>query len=61
MTVGDVVRSGVRGAVAGYGMGQQVGAAAETVAAMPRVQAYSRLGRCDERRRQDCLAMHQGL
>ena len=44
MTVGDVVRSGVRGAVAGYGMGQQVGAAAEAVAAMPRVQAYSRLG-----------------
>ena len=44
MTVGDVVRSGVRGAVAGYGMGQQVGAAAEAVAAMPRVQAYGRLG-----------------
>ena len=44
MTVGDVVRSGVRGAVAGYGMGQQVGAAAEAVAAMPRVQAFGRLG-----------------
>ena len=44
MTVGDVVRSGVRGAVAGYGMGQQVGAAAESIAAMPRVQAYGRLG-----------------
>ena len=44
MTVGDVVRSGMRGAVAGYGMGQQVGAAAEAVAAMPRVQAYGRLG-----------------
>ena len=40
----DVVRSGMRGAVAGYGMGQQVGAAAEAVAAMPRVQAYGRLG-----------------
>ena len=44
MTVGDVVRSGVRGAVAGYGMGQQVGAAAESLAAMPRVQAFGRLG-----------------
>ena len=44
MTAGDVVRSGMRGAVAGYGMGQQVGAAAEAVAAMPRVQAYGRLG-----------------
>ena len=43
MTVGDVVRSGVRGAVAGYGMGQQVGAAAEAVASMPRVQGYGRV------------------
>ena len=43
MTVGDVIRSGVRGAVAGYGVGQQVGAAAEGLAAMPRVQAYGRV------------------
>ena len=38
------MRSGAQGALAGYSMGQQVGAAAETVAAMPRVQAYGRLG-----------------
>ena len=44
MNVRDVVRSGVRGAAAGYGYGQQVGAAAETLAAMPQVQAYGRLG-----------------
>ena len=44
MTLGDTLRSGVRGAVAGYGMGQQVGAAAQALAATPGVQAYSRLG-----------------
>jgi hypothetical protein len=43
MTVGDVVRSGMRGAVTGYGLGSQVGAAAEAVAGMPRVQAYGRV------------------
>ena len=43
MTVGDVVRSGVRGAVAGYGMGQQVGAAAQSLAATPGVQGYGRV------------------
>ena len=43
MTLGDTVRSAARGAMTGYGMGQQVGAAAEAVAAMPRVQAYGRV------------------
>ena len=43
MTVGDTLRSGARGAVAGYGMGQQVGAAAQAMAANPRVQAYGRV------------------
>ena len=61
MTVGDVVRSGMRGAVAGYGMGQQVGAAAETLAAMPQVQPMGVSGRCDEHKMRDCLAMRQGL
>ena len=44
MTLGDTLRSGARGAVAGYGMGQRVGAAAQALAATPGVQAYSRLG-----------------
>ena len=40
----DALQSGVRGAVASYGMGQRVGAAAQALAATPGVQAYSRLG-----------------
>ena len=44
MTVGDVVRSGARGAIAGYTTGQAIGTAAEMIGSIPRVQAYSRLG-----------------
>ena len=43
MTIKDIIRSGVSGAVAGYGAGQQVGAAAEAMASMPRVQGYGRV------------------
>ena len=43
MTLGDTVRSAARGAMTGYGLGQQVGAAAEAVAAMPHVQADGRV------------------